>query len=473
MTQTGGWGHINVDQIVFCDWPGDRELLETLASVMPIRFSAIHELPAEANGLHQVLFEELELVPNGKKARAENGLQLFTRLVGKGNVAVAGERSLIRRKPNSRIERQAAYSALCEMAGANYTELEGQSAKAPGFGTLALATSAPNATALVHFEDWADAWKQFSQAGGFSTIESAASNTPTPAGKTINGAMATTISVPAGGTVQVPFVFAWHYPNSYYEQTGEWIGCHYATRWTDARAVLGNAARDHDHLRQQTELFRKTIYDSTLPYWLLDCLTANSGIMRHIGIVFKIAKGDIYGWEGSNGCCPPTCTHVWGYEQSLAHLFPDLEKEMRRVDFTHQQNADGGINNRTLVPSPPHPTGEHPFTDGHASCILKAYREALNSPDDSFFKEYWPNVKRAVEYLIHRDANDAGGQPTGSCRMTNGTPTTKRLHGVTTFISGYYLAALRAGEEWARRMGDTCAADRFHERLPQRSKQAG
>jgi hypothetical protein len=35
------------------------------------------------------------------------------------------------------------------------------------------------------------------------------------------------------------------------------------------------------------------------------------------------------------------------------------------------------------------------------------------------------------------------------------------LHGVTTFISGYYLAALRAGEEWARRMGDAATAGRF------------
>ena len=37
------------------------------------------------------------------------------------------------------------------------------------------------------------------------------------------------------------------------------------------------------------------------------------------------------------------------------------------------------------------------------------------------------------------------------------------LHGVTTFISGYYLAALRAGEEWARRMNDTETARRFRQ----------
>ena len=86
---------------------------------------------------------------------------------------------------------------------------------------------------------------------------------------------------------------------------------------------------------------------------------------------------------------------------------------MRRIDYQHQQNADGGVNNRTAVPSPLHPTGERPFTDGHASCILKAYREALNCPDASFLTEYWPHVKKAVEYLIARDARSAGGRAAG------------------------------------------------------------
>ena len=63
---------------------------------------------------------------------------------------------------------------------------------------------------------------------------------------------------------------------------------------------------------------------------------------------------------------------------------------MREIDYKHQQRADGGIDNRTFVPSPPRPTGEQPFSDGHSSCVLKAYREALNSHDGAFLKDYWP-----------------------------------------------------------------------------------
>jgi uncharacterized protein (DUF608 family) len=240
------------------------------------------------------------------------------------------------------------------------------------------------------------------------------------------------------------------------------MGCQYATAWTDAEAAMREFTGNFTKLREKTERFRKTVYDSTLPYWLLDCLTSQAAIIRHIGVVFRIANGDVYGWEGSNGCCQPTCTHVWGYEQTLSRLFPDLERDMRRIDFKHQQRADGGLNNRTDVPSPARPTGEQPFADGHASCILKAYREALNSPDDAFFKEYWPHIKKAVEYLIGRDAAKAGGQPEGILQDDQWNTYDEALHGVTTFISGYYLAALRAGEEWARRMGDQESADRFH-----------
>ena len=293
-------------------------------------------------------------------------------------------------------------------------------------------------------------------------------NPPTPAGRTIGGAVAATLSVPPGGSREVPFLLAWHFPNNYHKQANwasldrVWLGCHYATLWPDAKAVIREAAAHLPTIRQRTESFRKTFYQSTLPYWLLDCLTSQAATIRHVGVVFRIANGDVYGYEGSNGCCGPTCTHVWGYEQSLARLFPDLEREMRRIDFKHQQRADGGINNRTDVPSPPHPTGEQPFTDGHASCVLKAYREALNHPDDSFFKEYWPHVRRAVEYLVARDAAGAGGMPDGTLKDDQHNTYDQALHGVTTFISGYYLAALRAGQEWARRLGDRQTAERFH-----------
>jgi uncharacterized protein (DUF608 family) len=459
--QKGPWGHINVDQIAFSDQPGNREVMALLEELLPARFSAVQELAAKPGELRQIRFQGEVLQADAKETTARNGLRVLVRPLGKGQVALAAGELLDPAQAELTQPRQRAYAVLCELAGATYSASEGQSPKAPGFGNLALATLGPNPSVLPSFGDWGEAWTEFAARGRFTPIDQAKSNTPTPPGRTVNGAVAANFTVPAGGTVEVPFLLTWHYPNKY-NAAGTWMGCQYATLWADARAVLKDAAANLESWRAKTELFRRTFYDSTLPYWLLDCVTANAAIIRHIGVVFRIANGDCYGWEGSNGCCQPTCTHVWGYEQTLSRLFPDLERDMRRIDFKHQQRADGGVNNRTEVPSPPRPTGEQPFADGHASCILKAYREALNSPDESLFKEYWPHIQRAVDYLIGRDAKSHGGQPGGYLEDDQWNTYDEALHGVTTFISGYYLAALRAGEEWARRMGDAATADRFH-----------
>jgi uncharacterized protein (DUF608 family) len=450
--------------------PGNRALMQVLEKLLPARFSAIRAEGDERAGTREVRYENLVLQPGASQSSAPDGNTLLWGPVGKGRVWVMPGAVLEPAQAGISQHRQPAFALVCGLVGAHYTTSEGpvvytpsegrQHPKAPGFGTLALAALADETTVLPAAEHRDEAWKVFAAEGRFTPLAGAKSSSPTLPGRTVYGAVAATVSVPAGKSIEVPFLLAWHYPNKY-SANHAWMGCHYATQWPDARAVLREAVTNFAALRGRTEQFRQTFYDSTLPYWLLDCVAANAAILRHVGVVFRIADGDVYGWEGSNGCCDPTCTHVWGYEQSLSRLFPALEKEMRRIDFKHQQRPDGGVNNRTEVPSPPRPTGEHPFADGHASCILKAYREALNQPDDAFLKEYWPHIKRAVEYLIGRDAKTAGGQPAGVLQDDQWNTYDEALHGVTTFIGGYYLAALRAGEEWGRRVGEGAAADRF------------
>jgi len=458
----GGWGHINVDQIEFSDTPGNRAMMQLLEELLPGRFSRIRPAGDPDSGTKAVDFDHLVLQPGATRSRASGGPKLLTRPVGKGKVVLAAGAVLEPARAGYSHHRQVAYAFICGLVGAHYTGSGGfQHPKAPGFGTLALATLARDITVLPAAGHREEVWKVFAAEGRFTALAQANSSPPTPRERTVYGAVAATVTVPAGKSVEVPFLLAWHYPNKY-NNAHTWMGCHYATQWPDAHAVMREAVTSFPALRERTEGFRRTFYDSTLPYWLLDCVTANAAILRHVGVVFRIANGDVYGWEGSNGCCQPTCTHVWGYEQSLAYLFPALEKDMRRIDYQHQQRLDGGVNNRTEVPSPPRPTGEQPFADGHASCVLKAYREALNHPNDAFLTEYWPHVKRAVEYLIDRDAKTAGGKPAGILQDDQWNTYDEALHGVSTFISGYYLAALRAGEEWARRVGDRAAADRFH-----------
>jgi uncharacterized protein (DUF608 family) len=462
----GDFGHITVDQIEFTDLPCDRTVMELLEELLPGRFKSA--TPARnatpPNTLH---LDGLALLPGAEEVLTADGRRLLTRDLGKGRVILVCGPLLEPERAGAIEARQHAYAFLCGLVGARYAGPHGALATAPGFGELVLTALRGDVTLETHFEDWNKVWRAFAEQGRFAPPAKATPNAPTPPGRTTNGAVATSLTLQPDEAVEVPFLLTWRYPNKYNDTKnnpeGVWIGCHYATLWPSASAVAREAAARFADLYHQTEAFRRAMYESTLPWWLVDCLTANAAIIRHIGVVFRIANGDVYGWEGSNGCCPPTCTHVWGYAQTMARLFPELEREMRRIDFKHQQREDGGVNNRTAVPSPPYPTGERPFADGHASSILKAYREALNSPDNRFFTEYWPHVRRATEYLIARDAECHQGEPAGYLEDAQWNTYDQALHGVTTFISGYYLAALRAAEEWARRVGEQQDADRFHE----------
>jgi len=457
----GSWGHVNVDHIVFSDDSGKAELIAILDELLPVWFSGFREVARRSDNRVQLELADAQLKEGAERMTPEAAPQMIWHKLGRGRVALVCGQLLNPDLADQVPLRQRAYETLCSLIGANYARATGQAPEDLGFGTVALATSVGKTSTLLHFEDWSTAWEQFSRSGRFEDAGEQASR-PTVEGKTVLGALATTVAVPPGETVEVPFFFGWHYPNQYSFTNYAFIGSYYATLWEDARAVVVDAVKRYETLRAETEQFRKTFYDSTLPYWLLDCLTANAGIIRHNGVVFRTADGNVFAWEGSYRSCDPTCTHVWGYEQTMARLFPDLERVMRRIDFKHQQRQDGGINNRLELPLADHPAGERPFTDGHASCILKAYREALNSSDDSFFIEYWPHVKRAMEYLIQRDIKASNGsEPTGVLQDEQWNTYDQALHGVTPFLSGYYLAALRASEEWAERVGDAAGATRF------------
>lgn len=426
--ETGAWGHVLVDQIVFSDAP-------LLPSTLAILRALFGTLPAA--------------MP-----------RQWNRTVGRGKVIILSDSILAPADAVLPVARQKAYSTVAALVGAEYAAPKSVLETSPGYGTMALATTGGNPTALTAFDDFSRVLGQFAAQGRLAPLSEAAPAAPTPQGRTLNGALASSVEVAPGATVEVPFFLAWHYPNKY-NSGGTPIGNHYTQAWPDAASVVRHAATAFPALREKTETFRRTFYDSTLPVWMLDCVSSQISTIRHIGVVFRIASGDVYGWEGANGCCDPTCTHVWGYEQTLARLFPDLEREMRRIDLEHQQEPDGGINNRTDVPSPPHPSGQGPFTDGHASTILKAYREALNSPDAALLHRYWPPVKRAVDYLIARDAATSGGHPDGTLSDGQANTYDNTIHGVNSFIGTYYLAALRAGEEMAKRAGDAATAQRF------------
>lgn len=227
---------------------------------------------------------------------------------------------------------------------------------------------------------------------------------------------------------------AWFFPNHRHRRE-------YANRFRNAEDVaaylLGNRAR----LAGGTRLWHKTFYeDSTLPRWLLFRLHSTAANLASNTCEWW-GNERFWAWEGV-GCCEGTCTHVWNYAHTPARLFPEIERIVREMQdfgagFEPRTGLVGFRSNRSYA------------ADGQCGTILKALREHQMSPDDAFLRRLWPRIRKALEYSIHRDGNDDG-------LIEDSQHNTYDIdfQGANTFVGSLYLAALRAGEEMAKEVGD-------------------
>ena len=230
------------------------------------------------------------------------------------------------------------------------------------------------------------------------------------------------------------FVLSWFFPNHQH-------GHEYANRFNSASEVAHYVLDEYDRLSADTLKWYKTYYErSTLPRWLLFRLHSTVSNLA-TGTCQWWQNGRFWAWEGV-GCCAGTCTHVWNYAHAPARLFPELERSAREMqDFGQGFDAASGLvgfrSNRAYA------------ADGQCGTILKAYREHQMSADNGFLRRNWPRIKKALLFSINKDANDDG-----LIEASQHNTYDINFEGPNTFVGSLYLAALRAGEEMARDMGD-------------------
>ena len=281
---------------------------------------------------------------------------------------------------------------------------------------------------------------------GDSAVEASASSVPFE--QKLLGSVTRKVTLHAGASAKARFVVAWHMPNLRLNRLPP--GRHYAVRFGSAGEVAEYIAKDFKRLSDQTQLWHDTWYDSTLPYWFLDRTFLNTSILA-TSTAHRFADGRFYGWEGV-GCCEGTCAHVWHYAHAVARLFPDLERMTReKVDFGLALQTDGAIHFRGEF-------NDFPAIDAQAGAILRALREHQMSQDVAFLGRLWPRIKRATQWLIHKDG-DGDGLIQGNQHNTLDTD----WYGPVAWLSGLYLAALLAAERMAREVGDAGFADQCRE----------
>jgi len=263
-----------------------------------------------------------------------------------------------------------------------------------------------------------------------------------PFSEQLVGGLCRQLKLAPGQEETVTFIVAWHFPNLIMPAPfNRRMGRAYAARFPSAAAVARHVAANLDDLYAKTKLWTDTWYDSTLPYWFLDRTMANTSTLA-TSTCYLFEDGRFYGWEGI-ACCAGTCAHVWHYAQAPGRLFPELERRVReRVDFGLALHEDGRIGYRGELHG-------HHADDGQCGRILGVLREHQMSPDGEFLGRLWPNVKRAVEFMLARDE-------TGDGILDGAQPNTldAAWFGKISFTSSLLLAALKAGEAMAREMGD-------------------
>jgi non-lysosomal glucosylceramidase len=424
-------------------------------------FNPFVPLDTEASSLPVAIFRYRLRNPSTRPVQASVAFSILNPIGYDGRATLGSNRYQGFGQNVTRVRREASMAGL-EMTSQKYEPDD------PRFGSMALVTTTPDLSARASWEPgaWFDSFQrwfdEFSSRGGMEDIPEAG---PTDEGVSNFATMAPRVTLGPGDTQEVTFVLAWYFPvrindwNSEPEVRGRHLRNDYGTRFTDAWDVARYTVEHLPRLERDTRAFREGLTSSTLPSALVDAVSSQMSIIR-TNTCLLLEGRRFFAFEGTgddSGCCPMNCTHVWNYEQALAHLFPDLERSMRVTDFTVNLHPDGAMAFRTLVPTGRARWKFKPAADGQMGCILKLYREWQISGDLEFLRGLWPAAKRALEYAWVAWDEDRDGVMEGEQHNTYDI----EFYGPNTMMGTLYLGALLAGERMARALGDSSSADEY------------
>lgn len=350
------------------------------------------------------------------------------------------------------------------------------------FGSAVLATADDSVTAIpqwpVNF--WQDGvqlfWDEFRQNGTLTasdvfTFEDEAATARLPRLRV--GSLSVTHTLQPGESRDFKFYLTWHTPNRSRAWNGnvgmpntnaaEIVRNHYAVRYDDAWAVAEDLSSRLPALEDATRSFAAAVHGSSLPAEVIDAVSSTLVALRST-TCFRLDDGTDEGifaaWEGSfdhAGSCEGTCTHVWNYAQTVANLYPSLERNARRNEFLNETLPDGRMRFRSNSVFGGEPLEFHPAVDGQMGTIVRLYREWRISGDDAFLAELWPHAKHALDYAF------STWDSTGDLVLDSQQHNTYDIefYGENSLANSMFFAALKAAATMGEHLGDTEAAERY------------
>lgn len=259
---------------------------------------------------------------------------------------------------------------------------------------------------------------------------------------------------------QVIFVLTWFCPR--FEVGGVDYGNGYTNQYRDASEVAVRALKYYGYYAGAVESWQKRFLSSTLPAWFNRMLINNNYVFSTNTVLAK---------DGRFAMMESTDDPVMGaldrrFHSSLGTLlfFPEFEHR-ELAQFSKAQNPESpGRINRYLgeldLNSPSYGGTPDELIDINPKFVLMAYRNYHMTGRRAALEQLYPRLKQAMEYMLTKD-HDKDGLP-----EQHGISTTfdhHPIHGVNSYTSSLWIAALRAYSRIAQRLGHKDEARHYEE----------
>ncbi|MDR1537554.1 MAG: hypothetical protein LBU32_06075 [Clostridiales bacterium] len=338
------------------------------------------------------------------------------------------------------------------------------------YGSMALATSDENISVKPTWKHsgWWDGihgfWDDFSSDG---RLEVDASDCRKSNGLRV-GSLAIHKYIEPGEEKSFTFFLCWHFPN----RPNSWhppknpelkkpaiARNYYASLFTDSWDAALKLYERLDELEGLSRSFCNAIFSSTLPGYAIEAAASNIAVIRST-TCFRLHDGTFLAWEGcfdKSGSCEGNCSHVWNYAQTLAFLFPELEHSMRKTEFLLETGEDGMMAFRTYQVFGGPKWDMLPAADGQLGTIIRLYRDWKFSGDSDLLILLWPKAKKALEFAFSFWDLDKDFVLDSKQHNTYDI----EFYGPNSLTNSIFFAALKAGAEMARFLGDDESADMY------------
>ncbi|MGO4109112.1 GH116 family glycosyl-hydrolase [Paenibacillus sp. YAF4_2] len=345
----------------------------------------------------------------------------------------------------------------------------------PQYGDICIATDADE----VSHQDfwyrggWCDAlemyWHDFAKPGPLNNRTYTEEMPPSERHKD-TATLAAHFTLNPGEKGKVRFTISWSFPNMVnfwnpqVDGSNSWRH-YYASLFKNAEASGKYALEHWDRLLEETLTFKEALFSSTIPEVVKEAISANLSVLKS-ATCLRLTDGSFYGFEGvteDTGSCEGSCTHVWNYAYALPFLFPKLERSMRDLDFRYNSRPDGRMTFRLMLPVGREQQHYHACADGQFGGVIKAYRDWKISGDTEWLMSNWSTIRNSIEYAW-ADTNVDQWDPLkkGVLEGRQHHTLDMELYGPNSWLTGFYLAALKAGFEMASFLGELDTAETYN-----------